>query len=76
MLSLVILVMLVAVPTWQQDLEVCSQSRDAGPCKALFRRFYWNAQSGKCEKFIFGGCLGNSNNFKTLEECSKLCSTP
>jgi hypothetical protein len=44
-----------------------------GPCKALIPRFYYNAESGKCEPFDYGGCQGNANNFETLQECEKAC---
>uniref|UniRef100_A0A670HX63 Tissue factor pathway inhibitor n=1 Tax=Podarcis muralis TaxID=64176 RepID=A0A670HX63_PODMU len=27
----------------------------------------------KCEKFQYGGCLGNQNNFHTLKECQDTC---
>ncbi|KAF7248459.1 Fused toxin protein [Varanus komodoensis] len=29
--------------------------------------------SKKCERFIYGGCDGNKNNFKTLKECRQTC---
>ena len=45
-----------------------------GFCKAAFRRFYFNSETGECQTFIFGGCGGNENNFETMEECMKTCS--
>jgi hypothetical protein len=30
--------------------------------------------SQKCEKFIYGGCGGNENNYETVEQCKKSCS--
>ena len=44
-----------------------------GPCKAFMPRWWYNAKTGKCEKFIYGGCQGNANNFKTEEECMETC---
>lgn len=29
--------------------------------------------SGQCEKFVYGGCGGNENNYNTLEECELAC---
>ena len=37
-------------------------------------RWFFNAQSGKCEKFYYSGCGGNENNFRTEAECRKMCS--
>uniref|UniRef100_A0A8C3PI67 BPTI/Kunitz inhibitor domain-containing protein n=1 Tax=Calidris pygmaea TaxID=425635 RepID=A0A8C3PI67_9CHAR len=45
-----------------------------GNCKALFRRFFFNASSQQCEEFIYGGCGGNRNNFETKGECFQACS--
>ncbi|VDK55795.1 unnamed protein product [Gongylonema pulchrum] len=36
--------------------------------------FYYDAFSGKCHPFIYGGCGGNLNKFKTKEECEARCS--
>uniref|UniRef100_A0A8D0HW17 BPTI/Kunitz inhibitor domain-containing protein n=1 Tax=Sphenodon punctatus TaxID=8508 RepID=A0A8D0HW17_SPHPU len=48
----------------------------AGPCDAVFDRFFYNVRSGKCEQFVYGGCGGNSNNFETLEKCQRRCEMP
>ncbi|CAC5385573.1 BPTI/Kunitz domain-containing protein [Mytilus coruscus] len=52
----------------------CQVSPDAGPCKAIKERWYYNPSRGCCEKFWYGGCQGNGNNFKSYEECNKICS--
>jgi hypothetical protein len=51
----------------------CSEPKLSGPCRAAIPRFYFDTESGKCDKFSWGGCQPNSNNFKTLEECSTKC---
>ena len=53
--------------------DPCKQDKDPGPCKGFFPRYYYDYKSKKCVEFIYGGCKGNSNNFKTLEECEKTC---
>ncbi|GFV25247.1 tissue factor pathway inhibitor [Trichonephila clavipes] len=53
--------------------SICKQKKEAGPCKAAIPRYYYNKKTKKCEKFIYGGCNGNSNNFRTLEDCEAAC---
>ena len=55
------------------DSEVCSLSPEVGPCRAAFRRYFYNSTSDQCEQFIYGGCQGNDNNFETVEECEAKC---
>ncbi|NXS59162.1 EPPI protein, partial [Brachypteracias leptosomus] len=54
-------------------LDLCYLPSVCGSCKALFRRFFFNASSHRCEEFIYGGCGGNRNNFETQGECSQAC---
>ncbi|KAL4237838.1 hypothetical protein ACF0H5_002550 [Mactra antiquata] len=51
----------------------CLYEKDAGPCKALFWRYYYDTQVNRCMKFAYGGCYGNGNNFVTLEDCENAC---
>ena len=53
--------------------DVCEQPKKIGPCKARIPRFYFNSTYGKCKEFGWGGCDPNENNFKTKEECEKIC---
>ena len=53
----------------------CLLPKVTGRCKAANRRFYFNKETSKCEKFIYGGCGGNANNFGTMADCQKHCST-
>ena len=52
---------------------VCSLGADPGPCRASIPRFFYNSTSMKCERFIYGGCAGNDNNFGSEEECQGCC---
>lgn len=54
----------------------CSQPLAKGVCRASFKRFFYNTTAQTCQEFIFGGCLGNDNNFGTLEECQQECQSP
>lgn len=55
------------------DASNCQLERDSGPCFAYFEQFFFNKNSQKCEMFVYGGCLGNENRFKTLQDCQKSC---
>ncbi|XP_061468670.1 tissue factor pathway inhibitor [Rhineura floridana] len=51
----------------------CLLENDPGICRGLISRYFYNKESLKCEKFQYGGCLGNQNNFHTLKECQNTC---
>ena len=53
---------------------VCGLAADKGPCLALIPRWYFNSNSGKCELFMYGGCLGNANNFASKVKCQNTCN--
>ncbi|XP_025094262.1 BPTI/Kunitz domain-containing protein-like [Pomacea canaliculata] len=52
---------------------VCSLPNQPGPCEAYNPRYFFNVASKSCEKFIYGGCKGNENNFETLDDCQHSC---
>ena len=56
-----------------KPFEICELPAIVGPCEALLPRWFYNAETGQCEQFEYGGCLGNENNFKTLDECERAC---
>ena len=53
--------------------DICGLRPDVGPCDAVIPRLFFNAQTGACERFIWGGCGGNENNFETREDCEAAC---
>jgi len=53
----------------------CLLPKKPGKCKAYFPRYYYDSKKKSCQKFIYGGCQGNANNFKSLEECERKCNT-
>uniref|UniRef100_A0A8C7WRQ1 BPTI/Kunitz inhibitor domain-containing protein n=1 Tax=Oryzias sinensis TaxID=183150 RepID=A0A8C7WRQ1_9TELE len=61
----------VSLPSASTD--VCTLAPVTGPCEALFERYFYNFKKGRCEIFIYGGCGGNQNNFKTEQECLRRC---
>ncbi len=53
--------------------EYCSLLPERGPCMGFWFRYAFNATSGKCERFRYGGCIGNENNFHSKHSCEKTC---
>ncbi|XP_024856616.1 eppin isoform X1 [Bos taurus] len=56
----------------QQD--ICSMPKEAGPCMALFHRWWYDKTNNSCSSFIYGGCRGNNNNFQSQAVCQSACS--
>ncbi|XP_021094726.1 pancreatic trypsin inhibitor-like isoform X2 [Heterocephalus glaber] len=86
-LSAVLLVLLVTLVASTQERGTSAPSQApppafcldppyTGPCKALFPRFFFNATSRLCEKFVYGGCRAKQNNFQNKEQCVQTCAPP
>ncbi|KAI4890693.1 hypothetical protein NFI96_033753 [Prochilodus magdalenae] len=59
------------------DLKAqCLLHKDSGTlCGDFVQRWYYDSAVGACSLFWYGGCDGNSNRFRTENECSKTCMT-
>ncbi|XP_026863607.2 protein AMBP [Electrophorus electricus] len=55
--------------------ESCTAKQDTGPCFGMFQRFSYNSSLMACQQFVYGGCMGNQNNFETEKECLQTCRT-
>lgn len=54
--------------------EKCKLPAKVGRCRGGHRRFYYNQEAKACEEFVYGGCRGNANRFKSVEECKSECT--
>ena len=54
-------------------LATCLLPPEVGSCKGRFPRWFYNTSSSECELFVYSGCHGNKNQFRTLNECIELC---
>ncbi|NWJ09112.1 SPIT1 inhibitor, partial [Crypturellus undulatus] len=52
----------------------CVDLPDTGLCTESIPRWYYNPFTEKCDRFTYGGCDGNQNNFGEEEECIKSCA--
>lgn len=55
--------------------QICTRPPAPGRCHANFHRWYFNVHAASCSWFSYTGCGGNSNNFRTREECEQRCMT-
>lgn len=53
--------------------NVCGLDKEAGPCYGYFVRWYYDVKNSRCDRFVYGGCQGNENNYLTLKECEQKC---
>ncbi|VDO24990.1 unnamed protein product [Onchocerca flexuosa] len=53
--------------------DPCKLPKVSGPCSGKHKRYYFNRDTSRCERFEYGGCLGNSNNFLQLADCESKC---
>jgi hypothetical protein len=52
---------------------VCGAPVAPGPCDAAIPSYWFDASTGICMPFTYGGCEGNSNRFDTMDECYTTC---
>lgn len=53
--------------------EYCLASSKVGRCRGSFPRWYYDPKEQICKSFVYGGCLGNKNNYLREEECKLAC---
>ncbi|XP_068673323.1 tauPI-stichotoxin-Hcr2b-like isoform X2 [Montipora foliosa] len=79
-MPLLVLILLVAgLSRANSDAETgglgkdCSSPSEAGPCRAYFRKFFFDTSDKTCKEFGYGGCGGNGNRYDTKEQCQMTC---
>ncbi len=54
-------------------LDPCELPKVVGPCHGRQPRFHFDRSLRRCVQFDYGGCLGNANNFMTVDQCRITC---
>ena len=54
----------------------CFLPKSMGTCRASMTRYFYNASALECQRFIYGGCDGNANNFESMKLCEVECERP
>ncbi|KAG7281227.1 hypothetical protein CRUP_019752 [Coryphaenoides rupestris] len=62
-----------ATSTQVTVLVLTPEQSDSGAVSRQFPPLAVQRASKKCEKFIYGGCKGNLNNYLTVDECANAC---
>ncbi|XP_068082679.1 kappaPI-actitoxin-Avd3c [Anabrus simplex] len=72
-LPLCVIALVAVIMATKVQPELCLLPKSVGPCRARKPSYYYNAATNICEKFTYGGCRGNENNFDTPKECIETC---
>jgi hypothetical protein len=51
----------------------CALPIVAGPCDGAIKSWAFSVATGECKAFIYGGCEGNANRFRTQTACQAAC---
>ncbi|CAH3117388.1 unnamed protein product [Pocillopora meandrina] len=69
----ILLIVILISSVLVQAKDICRLPPEKGPCRAYMPRYYFDAMVGQCKMFIYGGCGGNENNFRTEQDCGNKC---
>ena len=58
----------------EDSAAICSLPMQAGDCRGIIPRYFFNTEASKCSEFNYSGCGGNGNNFETLHDCENMCA--
>lgn len=65
---------LTRIPVFLSSLAICKLPVDQGNCEGGYhKRWYFDDDRGECIAFIYSGCGGNFNNFKSFQSCIEYC---
>lgn len=53
--------------------DKCKEPKQVGKCGEKLARWAFSSSDNKCMPFYYTGCEGNTNNYRTEEECQTSC---
>ncbi len=56
--------------------DECSLPLMIGTCNQDLDKWFFDGSSRTCQRFKYGGCDANLNNFETRESCEAKCGSP
>ena len=56
-------------------VDICNLPMKAGPGTKNTPAFYFEAKTGECAAFSYGGAEGNANRFESEEQCLRQCGS-
>lgn len=59
------------IETCEMKCITCKLQKDMGNCTDNLIR--WFHADGACKKFVYTGCHGNGNNFRSAKKCRRAC---
>ncbi|XP_075549215.1 kunitz-type serine protease inhibitor-like [Dermacentor variabilis] len=74
--ALVVLLVLaagIALIGAQRRRRLCSLPPSSGNCYGHYALYFYDSLFGRCRRFVYGGCGGNANRFRTQRECIRVC---
>ena len=60
--------------TYSLPDTTCVLPTKVGPCRAKLTRWYYDPDIRRCATFTYGGCRGNTNNFRSEKSCMRYCA--
>jgi hypothetical protein len=54
-------------------IPTCMLPKVGGPCAGKNERYYYDRATQQCTRFEYSGCLGNNNNFRSIQDCEAMC---
>ncbi|KAI6189900.1 Papilin [Aphelenchoides bicaudatus] len=59
--------------TPKEPKEICSLPFEAGPCEGIEKKWFFDANAGRCRSFTYSGCGGNENRYDDEADCFNAC---
>ncbi|XP_053511208.1 collagen alpha-3(VI) chain isoform X5 [Artibeus jamaicensis] len=61
-------------PLASGERDICKLPREEGTCRKFVLKWYYDAETGSCARFWYGGCGGNENRFSSQADCERVCA--